>query len=698
MKNDKKRKKTTAAQLSSAGGEMSLAAGMTVATQGSKAPTQDPKAARQGSKTATQGSKMQARRQKVSSKGMKGATKEPKGTAGKPGGLTVGPRMLRWWRWCLPLVALVVVGVGLLMLEAGMLFRVQELNLFLYTPLFFKQQMVVAGGLLSYLGAYFTQFFYHPWLGVLLLCGWWGVVMVLTKHVFRIPDRWTVLLLIPLALLVLTDVTLGYWIFYLKFHGQFFAASIGVTVTLLLVWAFRVLPPRWFLRTAFMLVALVVGYPFFGVYALAAVALMAVLDLRLPDERVGHQLVNALVALLSFVLVPLAYYRLWFYQTSIENIYNVGLPVFGLSQTYYQYYIPYLLLAVFLVAMAVLYGRWREGEVPRVGRWILTQVGIMAVVVAAVCHFWYRDENFHKEIGMARCVENLDWEGVLSIARDADDEPTRMMWMLKNLALFRLGRQGDEMYRFKNGAKPCAAPFVVRLTQTGGKLLYMHYGRVNFCYRWCMEDGVERGWNVDIYRMMLRCSLINGEYTVAQKYIDILKQTKYYAQWAERYEAYLRHPRRLRQDTELQPIFRLLPQRDELKSDNTLIEIFLLNDFAYDDSDDPLYQEQTLLAALQTKDIPTFWARFAHYAQLHRGERMPVHYQEAAYLYGHLENKVDISRMPFDKDVVERYNAFMAKAQSLHGMTEEEMKPLMYDEFGGTFFFDYFFMRNQKSY
>ena len=98
------------------------------------------------------------------------------------------------------------------------------------------------------------------------------------------------------------------------------------------------------------------------------------------------------------------------------------------------------------------------------------------------------------------------------------------------------------------------------------------------------------------------------------------------------------------------------------------------------------------------KDIDMFWPRFFHYATLHPKDHMPKHYQEAAYLYGHLENKVDISKMPFDKDVVDSYNEFMAAAQTYQGMTEEQMKPMMYDRFGGTFYFEYFFTRNQKSY
>ena len=70
------------------------------------------------------------------------------------------------------LVALVAIAIVLLLVESDMLWKVQQFNLFLSSSLFFKQQMVVSGGLLSYLGSFFTQFFFYPWVGVMLLCGW----------------------------------------------------------------------------------------------------------------------------------------------------------------------------------------------------------------------------------------------------------------------------------------------------------------------------------------------------------------------------------------------------------------------------------------------------------------------------------------------------------------------------------------------
>ena len=72
---------------------------------------------------------------------------------------------------------LILIGAALLLFENQLLWKIEETNLFLYTPLYFKEQMLVPGGLLSYVGCFFTQYLYQPWLGVLLLCAWWLLLM-----------------------------------------------------------------------------------------------------------------------------------------------------------------------------------------------------------------------------------------------------------------------------------------------------------------------------------------------------------------------------------------------------------------------------------------------------------------------------------------------------------------------------------------
>ena len=125
--------------------------------------------------------------------------------------------------------------------------------------------------------------------------------------------------------------------------------------------------------------------------------------------------------------------------------------------------------------------------------------------------------------------------------------------------------------------------------------------------------------------------------------------------------------------------------------------MYLLQTFARGNGDDPLFQEMTLICALYMKDIDIFWPRFMKYATMHPHDRMPRHYQEAAYLYGHLENKVDISHMPFDQQVRDSYDRFMQFNTQCGPMTDEQKAVAFYPQFGDTFFYFYFLVRNQKT-
>ena len=596
------------------------------------------------------------------------------------------------------LAALVATAYFLLKYESEYLWKVQELNLFLDTPLFLKQQMVTSGWLLTWLGTYFTEFFYFPWVGVLILCLWWALLMLVIGRTFRVSLKWCVVLLIPVAALLVSDVDLGYWVYYMKLRGHFYAATIGTTLAVAAVWLYRLLLSKFYLRPVYMVVSTAVLYPLIGFYGLLATLLMAILTWRLKEMALGARIIATVVALLSIVFWPLFYYNYVFYQTSLGNIWWTGLPLFVIDQEYSAYYIPYYILVFSLVVMAALYRCQCPALLKRPVMWIATQAVLIVAVVWCVQHYWYRDYNFHKELRMQQCVENLNWQGVLDEAAYAEEEPTRAIVMMKNLALFRLGRQGDKMYHYKTGAKASTADIPVSMTQVVGRSVYYHYGLLNYCYRWCLEDGVEFGWRAEYLKYLTRCALLNGEYRVARKYIAQLKHTRYHREWTERYEKFLDNDKAILADAEFQPILHLMKGDDILGSDNGLAEKFLMTQFVSVESDDKLFQEQALIAALWMKDIQTFWPRFFQYAQSHAGEHMPTHFQEAAYLYGNLEHQVDISKMPFDKEVVQTYKDFMALAQQCQGMSEEQMKEVFYPRFGHTFYYEYFLIRNQKLY
>ena len=615
----------------------------------------------------------------------------------------------------LVVVALVTTACCLLGYEQGLLWKAQEMNLFLDTPLFLRQQMVTSGWLLTYLGCYFTEFFYVPWLGVTLLTLWWALLMLVIWRTFRIPVKWTAVLLIPLAAVIIMNVDVGYWIYYLKLRGHFFAAAIGTTVAVLSVWLFRLLPTKYYLRSVYIFVCTGVLYPIIGFYGLVAALVMGVLVWRVEKLSLTDRIIGSVVAVLSIVFWPLFYYNYVFCQTGIQNIWWTGIPMYWVDRELSAYYIPYYVLVASLVFLAAMYGMWVKvgapenagksrkhgksgGSTRKTVKWILIHLVVVAVAGYSVYRFWYKDHNFHKEFRMQQCMERLDWQGVLDQEIGDTEEPTRAIVMMRNLALFRLGRQGDEMFRYLDGSKLCDSPVPVRMMQVVGCSMYYNYGLANYCHRWCMEEGVEFGWRADYLKYLLRCALVTGEQQEARKYASLLKHTRYQKAWAERYERYIGHPNQLQSSKEFAPIFQLMTGGDYLGADQMMVEKFIMERFVRGHSDNPLYQEQSLLAALWMKDIQMFWPRFFEYASSHPGQRMPTHYQEAAYLYGNLEHEVDISRMPFDEQVKRDYAALMDLANNATSSSEDEMRPIFYSRFGHTFYYNYFFVHDLNMY
>ena len=588
--------------------------------------------------------------------------------------------------------ALLLIAVALLSFETDLLWRVQLYNLFLDTPLFFRELMVEPGGLLSYVGCYFTQFFYHPWLGVLMLCGWWLLLMWLTKRTFRLADKWTVLTLIPVAILLVADMSLGYWHYFMKLRGYFFVPTIGTTAGVAMLWAFRSLPQRLWVRIVAIVVATAVGYPLMGIYGLATVLLMAIWTWRLYSQKTQNAILTV-VALLCIIAVPLFCYRYVYYQTNIDDIWTAALPTFVVVESYPAYYIPYYILGVFFLLMVVLGSRFEVYGLKKPLYGWIAQGALVVAMVAVVWHYWYKDDNFHHELIMQQCIEQSDWEGVIHEGqKQGSVEPTRAIVVMHNLALQRLGRQLDEMNSFPKGKAKSNTPMPFNLLyQAFGRMIYYQYGLLNDCHRLCMEDGVEHGWHVETMMHLARCSMLMGETQAAKKILYQLRHTLFYDQWADGMLQLIGHQQQMAQHPETGPVMRMLHYKNSVGADGGDVERYVMNVLAAQDADDPYFQEQAVLATLWLRDAKRFWPRFFHYARL-KGQ-MPRIFQEAAYLFGKVEGRADIDKMPFDKSVKDSYAAFMKEAMKYDNRSVDIGRVALYPFYGDTYFYEYYFLK-----
>lgn len=618
------------------------------------------------------------------------------------------------------LISLAVVAGLLLSYEKHVLWLVQEQSLFLDTSQFFSQQMVVPGGLLVYIGCFLTQLLYHPVLGVTVLCALWLLLMWLLRRAFMVGERWASLLVVPVALLLIANVDMGYWVYPIKLKGWYFDATVGVTVIAALLWAFRVLSAYRIWRRVLIVVTVAAGYPLFGTYAIAAAVLMGLWCWRLDKDR-WQALVDCILAVLMVVAIPLLCYQYVYNQVNMANLWWTGLPIFKIIDEYPEFYVPYALLGACLLILTV--GKWntaakQEQSAPSPvtterkrtqknskkqkssskkysGWW---QTAIVIIVLAATVYgvnaAWMKDENFHHETAMKHFIEQTRWEDVLAEADKQQDMPTRGVVVMRNLALSRLGRQSTEMYRYRNGSKQPASPFPFQLSMMIGNLLYYNYGMFNDCHHMCVEAGVEFGWHVEQLKYMARCNLMNDEKNAMLKYTRLLKHTLFHGEWADNMEK-LQKPELKRKDRETGPIMHTMHHYDNVGADHGYAEKYLMNHLAIIDCDDPEFQEQCVLATLWTKSSLHFWYRFKRYLELNPGKPVPRYFMEAAYLYT-TEEKKALFNLSFDEGVKKTYQEFIDQLPKYDGMDIDDVRSALYPRFGDTFFFDYYLMDDLK--
>lgn len=605
------------------------------------------------------------------------------------------------------LTALAVIAGLLLGYEYHTLWKIQEQSLFLDTPLFFQQQMVVPGGLLTYIGCFLTQLLYYPVLGVAVLCLLWGLLMWMMQRTFMVSQRWAPLLVVPVALLLAANVQMGYWIYPIKLKGWYFDATIGVIVIVALLWIFRLLSAHRMWRRVLLVVATIIGYPLFGTYALAATVLMALWCWRLEKDR-WQALADSLLGALAVAAIPLFCYQYVYYQTNMVNLWWTALPIFKLTESYPDYYAPYALLAVCMVILTI--GKWDKEPIkptkpikpkkpnkptqstkPRISWQTVMVMGVLAATVYGVWKMWMKDENFHREVAMMHYAEQTRWEEMLEEAAKQHDVPTRAIVMMRNLALSRLGRQGSEMCQYVNGSKKPDSPFAPPASMIVGDLIYYNYGMMNDCHHMCIEGGVEFGWRVQHLKYLARCGLMTGETNAMYKHTEILKHTLFHGQWAEHLEELQQQPELRKNDRETGPVTHMLHYPDMVGADNGYAERYLMNHLAALDSEDPYFQEQCLLATLWTKDSSQFWPRFAKYLSQHPGEPIPRYYLEAAYLYTVMEGDAPFE-VQVDESTKRTFDEFARTLEQYDGRDIKVAREALYPLYGKTYFFEHYLM------
>lgn len=433
---------------------------------------------------------------------------------------------------------------------------VEGLSLFVPGEAFFRPFLRIPGGILAYTGCFLTQFLYYPVAGCLIFVGLLYAVQQLTVRAFRMPDRFYPLSFVPSLLLLTAVLNVGYTWATLKAPGHFFVPALGCSFFLACYWFYRQVG-NGYVRMG-MVLLITTTYPLFGFYALFGAGLCLVQEWLEKTGKFRFCLILAGAA--TIWLVPkLYYFGLDGTEQEISRLYVAGLPPFFIRRSELMLWMPYLLLFGWYAFGALFTEIFKpsgrvmpstaQGESARRTRFASATVFAAALLFTGIQA--YENENFEAGVRSNLAIEAGDWQEAAETVAQVKKNPTRDVAINGQLAGLYLGKP---QLPAETPPLPVtykdARPGILTFMQLSGLQMNYYGGQINVCYRWAVELSIEYGWQVSRLKLLVKCALLNGEPELAQKYNNLLKRTLFHKKWAEKYQAYIDHPERMKHDRE----------------------------------------------------------------------------------------------------------------------------------------------------
>ena len=629
----------------------------------------------------------------------------------------------------LPYILAVLLWIVLVLRGQYFLKKVEDLSIFMFDWLYFKEALQIPGGFLGVVGSFFTQFLYLPWLGSLIWVLFLLITYQLTVKVFNLKEQFKALAIIPVVLLIIGNMSLGYGVFIMREQDHFFAPTLGYLAALLPLFAIKRIKSSGN-RILLLTLWTAIGFPIIGTYAFTGIIAAVCATLMDKNTLINKRLSIFAVGLALVILVPLITYN--FYTSyRLADSWLLGLPTISDDAWTHAMRTPFQLTLLFLPVMAIASNWFKENNNKRI-----LQTVVYIVSIAAVWGFWFKDDNFRTELAMSEAVDLFEWQKVIDIYQDAVNshaksdakayasrtkklngikdqelrntiveqynkrffEPTRTMVLYRDLALLKLNRALDEAFTMKDGGRFQKSRTQIPMVIQSGRQFYLQYGLVNMSYRWCLEDVIEHSWSYSTLKYMAMHCTIMQESEFAYKYLNKLRKTIFYHRWAKEQMI-------LSCDSALmsasKPYNEILPYmcfENRMSNDMTKSETFLIRHFSEPEPTNatPEYDRAALLWAMRTQNISLFWQHLYYYINSNKVIKLPRSVEEAALLYNNLEKGG--FELSYSKTVKDSYDAFNRFVSSNSVRNLKESSYPYYRKFGKTFFYYYYFMRDLQTY
>lgn len=395
----------------------------------------------------------------------------------------------------------------------------EQNQLFLFTLDFLLERLSAPGGFSEWLSDFITQFNHIVWLGALLNAVIFLSIQILIWRISRkLDDRersiWYPLSFIPsvsiLCLLGDIYVTMGYVTAVL---ASLVLSDIYLT----------------FKNSRLAIAAIPVAFWLLGPAAWIFVLLAAFAE---KDHIIRHAAAGISCSAASLLLFHYALATQYPWKQLLLGINYYQIPLIQPAALY--------IVIALAVVIPLLIAR-----LPECGRASSVCIVVQSALIIVSGLFFIR-KNFDKDVyeilAYDQLIRNEKWDEVVSKASKYQPK-SDIGCVSVNLALFMTGRMNEMANYYQVGTQGLLMPRVrdyISNISTGEA--FWRLGFVNEALRYAFDTQESIPDLKKSPRAMMRmveCRIVNGQYKVASKYIDILKHSLFYRRWAEEHERFL---------------------------------------------------------------------------------------------------------------------------------------------------------------
>lgn len=488
----------------------------------------------------------------------------------------------------------------------------EQYQLFLMDGDYIGQMLAVPDGFARCVGEYLTQYYINHALGALVLA---IIFVIIHRLVWRLMAAVSDTASGHYALSFIPVLSL--WLM-LGDESVLLTFAIALILALATMWVYEVAGKR--LRVYLIILLIPLLYWLAGPVVLMFAAWVTIRQFQTMDSKWTGLLIGVLAIiyalaciLVSSWLVPYPLFRLFY-----------GIDYYRFVEVYYWMFLFTMVLSVVIPAVMFWVPMLRRG---RVTGCVEAVVLLAAFLLLRPSFYDSRKAEVMEYDYLVRCQ---NWSAILAKA-DKKSPDLPMTVCATNLALGMSGQLGERLFDYYQNGTQGLVPLFERnfasILLTGE--VYWQLGLVNNAQQFAfeaMEAIPNYAKSCRAVKRLAETNLVNGEYAVARKYLQMLQKTLAYHQWAERTLPLLGNEKAINEHPVYGRMRQIRLKDDFLFSERELDKIF--GQLVMHNQRNGLALQYLLAAPLLNRDVNTFMNYMIYVDGLHLGYR-PRSCQEA---------------------------------------------------------------------